>query len=67
MTDDYRLLAGARQKARTSFIENLSLPLSSPEATAQIAQANEVAQFLRQNLVQGEKVEGAQEGDKYRQ
>jgi len=60
---DQRLLISARHQARSSFALHTSLLPSSPEATAQIAHAEDVATTLRQNVVQGQRADG--EGDKY--
>ena len=56
-TGDQTLLAAAHLKARTTFQENAHLSPSSPEAEEQIAHAEGVAQVLRENVVQGEKIE----------
>jgi complex III assembly factor LYRM7 len=61
---DHSLLLSARHQARSSFALNTSLLTSSPEATAQITHAEDVAKILRQNVVQGQKLGG--DGDKYR-
>ena len=63
---DYRLLISAGRQARTAFSQNSSLLPSSPEASAQIAHAEDVAKILRQNVVQGRKVDG-ETGEKYRE
>lgn len=49
------MLHAARAEARNSFQQNASLSLDSPEATAAVAHAEEVAQILKQNVVQGKK------------
>ncbi|MCJ1415749.1 Mitochondrial zinc maintenance protein 1, mitochondrial [Xylographa parallela] len=62
---DARLLVSARHQARSSFAVNRALLASSPEAVAQIAHAEDVATILRQNVVQGQKVEGGGQEEKY--
>ncbi|KAI4123846.1 MAG: hypothetical protein LQ347_005992 [Umbilicaria vellea] len=61
--EDIRLLAAARHEARKNFDTNRSLSSSSAQAAAGIAHAEDVARILRQNVVQGERVEEA--GEKY--
>lgn len=56
--EDTTLLTSARKQARSTFLANRSLALESPESIAAIAHAEDVAQFLRRNVVQGQKVEG---------
>ncbi|KAM0153077.1 hypothetical protein ACHAPC_003564 [Botrytis cinerea] len=56
--EDITLLTSARKQARSTFLANRSLALESPESIAAIAHAEDVAQFLRRNVVQGQKVEG---------
>lgn len=58
-------MISARHQARTSFALNSSLLPLSPEAVAQIAHAEDVATILRQNVVQGQKMDGT--GEKYRE
>ncbi|BAO42579.1 protein FMP36 [Kluyveromyces marxianus] len=55
---DTRMLVAARQKMREGMINPPNPELSPDE---QIKHMNDVAQFLRQNIVQGKKAEG----DKY--
>ncbi|MCJ1289494.1 Mitochondrial zinc maintenance protein 1, mitochondrial [Xylographa carneopallida] len=62
---DARLLLSARHQARSSFALNSALSASSAEATAQITHAEDVATILRQNVVQGQKVEGGGPDEKY--
>lgn len=52
---DTPLLHAARTEARNSFQANAALSVDSPEATAAIVHAKEVAQILRENVVQGKK------------
>ncbi|KAI4146523.1 MAG: hypothetical protein L6R39_003442 [Caloplaca ligustica] len=59
---DTRLLTSALSTARSNFEASRSLSPSSPEATAQIAHAEEVAEVLRKNVVQGQ----ATDGEKFR-
>ena len=65
-TDDNRVLVSARRQARSDFYKNRSLLPSSPEASEKIAHAEDVARFLRQNVVQGQKVNDI-EREKYRE
>ncbi|KAK1826899.1 hypothetical protein QBC39DRAFT_363310 [Podospora conica] len=58
---DAPVLAGAQETIRKSFRDNASLPPSHPDVQAGLKHAEEVAQFLRTNLVQGKK-----EGDVYK-
>ncbi|KAI9795614.1 MAG: Mitochondrial zinc maintenance protein 1, mitochondrial [Piccolia ochrophora] len=51
---DARLLAAARQQARQGFEANRDLPAASPEVTAGISHAEDVARILRHNIVQGQ-------------
>jgi len=62
--DDLPTLTAARNAARGEFEQNRSLP--SEETTKQIKHAEEVAQLLRENLVQGKKVEGDEDRYKLR-
>ncbi|MCJ1386256.1 Mitochondrial zinc maintenance protein 1, mitochondrial [Xylographa soralifera] len=62
---DPRLLLSARHQARSSFAVNSALSASSPESTSQIAHAEDVATILRQNVVQGQKVGGRAQEEKY--
>ncbi|KAF7959695.1 hypothetical protein EAE96_001308 [Botrytis aclada] len=56
--EDITVLTSARKQARSTFLSNRSLAPESPESVAAIAHAEDVAQFLRRNVVQGQKVEG---------
>ncbi|KAL8383474.1 hypothetical protein RB595_010600 [Gaeumannomyces hyphopodioides] len=49
---DARVLAAARQQIATQFRQNTSLPPADHESAVQMAE--EVAQFLRSNVVQGQ-------------
>ncbi|KAA6412411.1 MAG: mitochondrial zinc maintenance mitochondrial [Lasallia pustulata] len=60
---DIRLLNAARREARKKFDTNRSLSSSSHEAAAGIMHAEDVARILRQNVVQGERLD--EEGEKY--
>ncbi|ROT41588.1 hypothetical protein SODALDRAFT_377247 [Sodiomyces alkalinus F11] len=51
---DERILSAARQQIRQGFREKAPLSPTDPELQPAIQQANEVATFLRQNVVQGE-------------
>jgi complex III assembly factor LYRM7 len=57
-TGDLPVLAAARARAREAFEQNRTLDSSSPEVIDGVKHAEEVAQFLRANVVQGEKKEG---------
>lgn len=51
---DTRMLAAARLEARKNFENNRGLATGSEEYTRQVAHADEVAKFLRENVVQGQ-------------
>ncbi|KAK4454738.1 mitochondrial zinc maintenance protein 1, mitochondrial [Podospora aff. communis PSN243] len=57
---DFRVLDAARQQIRQGFREKATLPPSDPQIQPALKHAEEVAHFLRTNLVQGKK-----EGDRY--
>ncbi|PVI06136.1 mitochondrial zinc maintenance protein 1, mitochondrial [Periconia macrospinosa] len=50
---DIPTLFAARTKVRSQFEENRSLPTGSKEISDQITHAEEVAKFLKENVVQG--------------
>ncbi|EON95778.1 zinc maintenance protein [Phaeoacremonium minimum UCRPA7] len=52
---DTRVLDAARQQIRGGFREKASLPSSDPSTAAAIQHAQEVAAFLKSNVVQGKK------------
>ncbi|KAL2134584.1 hypothetical protein VTI74DRAFT_11406 [Chaetomium olivicolor] len=52
---DTRMLVAARQQIRQGFREKASLPASDPSIQPAIQHAEEVASFLKANLVQGRK------------
>jgi complex III assembly factor LYRM7 len=56
-----RVLSAARQQIRQGFREKALLPASDPAVDPAIRHAEEVAHFLRSNLVQGKR-----EGDMYK-
>ncbi|KAK4156793.1 hypothetical protein C8A00DRAFT_40808 [Chaetomidium leptoderma] len=58
---DARVLDGARQSIRQGFRDKASLPASDPSIQSSIQHAEEVASFLKANLVQGKR-----EGSKYK-
>lgn len=60
---DATLLHAARSEARNHFRKNASLQANDPVLAAAVKHAEEVAQILRQNVVQGKKMEG--EDDRY--
>ncbi|KAG0645002.1 zinc maintenance [Hyphodiscus hymeniophilus] len=53
----------ARAEARTNFRKLASLPPNDPAAAAAVKHAEQVAIILRQNVVQGKKLDG--EEDRY--
>jgi len=61
---DAPLLRAARTEARNSFRSNLSI--SGPEQVAAVKHAEEVAQILKANVVQGRKVDSEADGDRYK-
>lgn len=64
---DAPLLHAARSEARNNFRKNASLQPNDPALAAAVKHAEEVAQILRQNVVQGKKLEGiGEEGDRYK-
>lgn len=61
MAGDFNTLAAARLRARETFEANRTLAPGSEELTKQITHAEEVAKFLRENVVQGQ-AQGDEEG-----
>ncbi|KAI4132132.1 MAG: hypothetical protein LQ338_000886 [Usnochroma carphineum] len=61
---DTRLLTSALSTARFQFEAARSLAPSSPDAAAKVAHAEEVAETLRRNVVQGTAVD---DGGKFRE
>lgn len=61
MLGDANVLSAARIEVRKNFESNRHLQTGTEEFQKSIAHANEVAKFLRENVVQGE----ATEGDNY--
>ncbi|KAF9697180.1 hypothetical protein EKO04_004640 [Ascochyta lentis] len=59
---DANVLSAARVEVRKNFETNRHLQTGSEEFQKQIAHAEEVAKFLRENVVQGQ----ATEGDNYK-
>ncbi|KAF7510516.1 Mitochondrial zinc maintenance protein 1, mitochondrial [Endocarpon pusillum] len=55
---DFTLLTSARVQAREGFNKKRTLECSSKEATEAVKHAEDVAQILRHNIVQGEQQEG---------
>lgn len=55
---DAPILAAAQVQIRQGFQTNAQLEASEPAAKDAILHANEVASFLRANLVQGKKMNG---------
>lgn len=49
------MLTAARQQARAGFREKASLPPSDPAVAPAVQHAQEVAAFLRSNVVQGKR------------
>ena len=64
VTDDAWMLYAARVEARSKFDNNRSLPVGSMDTQQKINEAEEVVRILRQNVVQGQKVEGTGAGEK---
>ena len=62
---DNRLLTSALSTARSNFESSRFLSVDSTEASAAIRHAEEVAEVLRRNVVQGKEVEGGQ-GERFR-
>ncbi|KAK3311019.1 uncharacterized protein B0T15DRAFT_520145 [Chaetomium strumarium] len=58
---DIRMLDAARQQIRQGFRDKAALSASDPSIQPAIQHAEEVASFLKANLVQGRR-----EGDRYR-
>ena len=54
MAGDMNILSAARAEARKNFEQNRTLAAGSTELAAQITHAQEVAKFLRENVVQGQ-------------
>jgi len=61
---DLPLFAAAREQARIGFEKGRELSPSSDEALEGVAHAEEVAEILRRNVVQGEKE--AEESGRYK-
>lgn len=61
-TGDIPLLHAARQQARDGFLRNASLEVGDPALAPAIAHAEEVAKILKENIVQGKKVEEESNG-----
>lgn len=55
VTGDERVLSAARDQIRGNFRDKASLSVSDPSVAPAIQRAEEVAAFLRSNLVQGVK------------
>ncbi|OAL00228.1 mitochondrial zinc maintenance protein 1, mitochondrial [Phaeosphaeriaceae sp. SRC1lsM3a] len=51
---DINILSAARAEVRKNFESNRNLTAGSEELSKQIAHAEEVAKFLRENVVQGQ-------------
>ncbi|RKU42612.1 putative zinc maintenance protein 1, mitochondrial [Coniochaeta pulveracea] len=58
---DANVLSAAKESIRNGFRDKRSLSASDPEVQASLQHAQDVAQFLRSNVVQGRK-----DGDVYR-
>ncbi|KAF2007048.1 mitochondrial zinc maintenance protein 1, mitochondrial [Amniculicola lignicola CBS 123094] len=63
---DFGMLAAARHQARLKFEENRGLPPNSEEMSREIAHADEVSKFLRENVVQGQATREAAESFRLR-
>ena len=57
ITGDASTLTAARYEVRKNFDQSRSLLLDSEETSKRVAQAEEIAKFLRENVVQGEAVD----------
>ncbi|KZZ88476.1 mitochondrial complex I protein Fmp36 [Moelleriella libera RCEF 2490] len=55
---DAPVLAAAQQQIRDGFRQKASLTPSDPDAASAIQHAQEVAKFLRSNVVQGVRLDG---------
>lgn len=55
---DASTLMAAQYEVRKNFDQTRSLLLDSEQTSKRIAQAEEIAKFLRENVVQGEAVDG---------
>jgi hypothetical protein len=64
-TGDLPLLHAARAEARTNFRKNASLQPNDPAVAAAVQHAEEVAVILKQNVVQGKKLDGEGKEDRY--
>lgn len=60
---DFRILSASRIEARSKLDSNRSLSPHSPELQQKISEAVEIARILRQNIVQGEQLDGPGNGD----
>lgn len=58
-TGDTPTLFAARREARKNFENNRNLPAGTEELSKQITHAEEVAKFLRENVVQGQAADNA--------
>ena len=63
---DTRILSAARIEARSRFDSHRTLSPEGLDAKQKIAEAEEIARILRQNIVQGQQTEPTEEGHKYR-
>lgn len=57
-TGDAPVMAAAHEQIRHKFRQDASLDSSSADAQGAIQHAQQVAKFLRENIVQGRKAEG---------
>ena len=64
-TGDAKILHAACLEARSRFIVNRHLDPGTVETGEKIAEAEEIARILRQNIVQGKQIEGTG-GENYR-
>jgi complex III assembly factor LYRM7 len=62
LAGDVNVLSAAKESIRNGFRDKRSLSASDPNVQASLQHAQEVAQFLRSNVVQGRK-----DGDVYSQ
>lgn len=62
---DLPLLHAARAEARNNFRKNASLEPNDPAVAEAVKHAEAVALILKQNIVQGKKIEGESNEDRY--
>lgn len=60
VTGDPRIFSAACTEAHTRFSAHRALEPDNPETEQKIAEAKEVSRLLRQNIVQGEAIDGSE-------